>query len=289
MVVQGLFSELPEKLRGRKSSTPVTKKRAPPSPNPGPAHSTPEVTSAAGRNSYGGQQRASTFPNHVSAGDFKRASVPTDAAKPAVSVNENGVFRPNSQGGWTLGDTMGVMTPESMPSMAVSGEQMQSSPQQLSFGQQLSNANLPDLNAMMFPSADPFAYPNQPISTLEDGQFKQEQGQFGFPGTNNIYVPNETSNVCLENLAVPMFGSLPPYLIQQGRQVPTPMNDPSFSGPQVDAGMNADMVPVSSEQGFWQPTRNPGRTGMTPGMNLDEIFSGEDWIPSSGWMGTNYR
>ena len=39
----------------------------------------------------------------------------------------------------------------------------------------LAGPGVPDLSAMMFPSADPFAYPNQPMITLENThRFKQE-------------------------------------------------------------------------------------------------------------------
>lgn len=34
--------------------------------------------------------------------------------------------------------------------------------------------NVPDLMPIMFPSDDPFAYPTQPMSTLEDGHFRQD-------------------------------------------------------------------------------------------------------------------
>ena len=35
-------------------------------------------------------------------------------------------------------------------------------------------SNVPDLMPIMFPSDDPFAYPTQPMSTLEDGHFRQD-------------------------------------------------------------------------------------------------------------------
>jgi len=33
------------------------------------------------------------------------------------------------------------------------------------------NPDLPDLSAMMFPSTEPFTYPNQPLTTFENYQF----------------------------------------------------------------------------------------------------------------------
>lgn len=50
----------------------------------------------------------------------------------------------------------------------------------LAFAQQFSNpANLPDLMPIMFPSDDPFAYPMQPMSTLEDDHFRFDRGGVG--------------------------------------------------------------------------------------------------------------
>ena len=73
---------------------------------------------------------------------------------------------------------------------------------------------LPDISSMMFPSEDPFAYPTQPMMTLEDGQFAQSptfpnnaSGLFNMPST-------PTSNVPYDNIEAQLFGPLPPYLNQ---------------------------------------------------------------------------
>lgn len=45
---------------------------------------------------------------------------------------------------------------------------------------------MPDLMPIMFPSDDPFAYPTQPMSTLENGHFRQDGAQdlFGLGATS---------------------------------------------------------------------------------------------------------
>jgi len=59
------------------------------------------------------------------------------------------------------------------PSMSMSNQE----PSSLAWAQQFTNpANLPDLMPMMFPSDDPFAYPTQPLSTLEDDHFRHDAG-----------------------------------------------------------------------------------------------------------------
>ncbi|ODH15003.1 hypothetical protein ACO22_06487 [Paracoccidioides brasiliensis] len=58
-----------------------------------------------------------------------------------------------------------------------------------------SMAYLPDLMPMMFPSDDPFAYPTQPMSTLENNHFKNDTNiagaQFGF---RSSYLTNTPAN-----------------------------------------------------------------------------------------------
>lgn len=50
-------------------------------------------------------------------------------------------------------------------------------PSSLAWAQHFANlANLPDLMPIMFPSDDPFAYPTQPMSTLEDDHFRHDRG-----------------------------------------------------------------------------------------------------------------
>lgn len=125
---------------------------------------------------------------------------------------------------------------------------------------------LPDLSAMMFPSADPFAYPNQPMIELEN--VKQEN----FGGMNNnqahaMYIPNSNNNNGLgmyDDLEGQLFGPIPPYLMQ-GQQ---PYDMPGQLDPRSNLmqGQNQNMSYHS---------------GLTPGneMNFDGIFSGdgEEW------------
>ena len=168
---------------------------------------------------------------------------------------------------------------------------MQSSPQQIPFGPQLNNAHLPDLTAMMFPSADPFAYPNQPMSILEDGQFKQDQNQMGLPGGNTPFYGNgvPSSNISYENLAMPMFGSLPPFLMQQDQQSVGPMENGQYqTSASMDASQGQESSNIAADEGYWQ--QMPGRqakVGMAPGINLNEIFGSEDWN-SAEWMNRGF-
>lgn len=62
------------------------------------------------------------------------------------------------------------------------------------------SGNLPDLMPIMFPSGDPFAYPTQPMSTLEDDHFKNDRAgasaQYPFePGPQGTAAPSPSSTV----------------------------------------------------------------------------------------------
>lgn len=54
------------------------------------------------------------------------------------------------------------------------------------------DSNLPDLMPIMFPSDDPFAYPTQPMSTLEDDHFRNESSSGPFTFNQRATMPTTT-------------------------------------------------------------------------------------------------
>lgn len=84
---------------------------------------------------------------------------------------------------------------------------------------QMTNAQIPDLKNVMFPSDNPFAYPNQPISTLEssDGQYSfQESGMDAFAGANDHHMyDTPTTNVS----SMPQSAAGPSYDFSYQRAV----------------------------------------------------------------------
>jgi hypothetical protein len=191
-----------------------------------------------------------------------------------TSMDDNQVYLSGSRESWTPTEST-AFTPESIPGFVVNQAQVQASPQQQTFNQSMGNAGFPDLSSMMFPSGDPFAYPNQPISTLEDGQFKQEPGQFGFPGGNNMFF-NEptTTGISFENFDAPIYGG--PYMIQPAGQAQ--MGNSNFQPPMEWGGND-----MARAQQRWQSKQH----SMPPGMNLNEILGSEEW--NAGWLDPNYR
>ena len=147
---------------------------------------------------------------------------------------------------------------------------------------QMGHSQIPDLKNVMFPSDNPFAYPNQPISTLEaaNSQFGfHDSGPESYPGSSEASmmgtpagIPGHVSGMNHEQPHHPFDVASMQGVYSYGGQVPN-------YGPQHQM---YDMPGQMSQEEYW--TRmgkgNVGtRTGFTPGasVNLDELFGGDGW------------
>lgn len=75
-----------------------------------------------------------------------------------------------------------------------------------------STSSLYKLDAMMFPSTDPFAYPNQPL--LDTSGFHGRPGSHAGPSQGQdapFYMPN-----VYDGIEGQLLGPIPPYLVSQG-------------------------------------------------------------------------
>jgi hypothetical protein len=131
---------------------------------------------------------------------------------------------------------------------------------------QYSNNGVPDLSAMMFPSADPFAYPNQPLIELDNVKQENFSGLDDGSQGPSMYVPNNNNGLGMyDDLEGQLFGPIPPYLMQGQQQYDMPG--------QMDGANN--LMSGQNPQGM------QFHTGLTPGaeINFDGIFSGdgEEW------------
>lgn len=161
----------------------------------------------------------------------------------------------------------GMQTPESSTN---------SLPPQYNFPTNLSGHGVPDLSAMMFPSADPFAYPNQPMTTLENRQSVKEE--VTSPNMYNLGSPSTTNPPYDSNLDAQIFGGMTPFGMMQTQQSGFGLqNMPPMSVNGTGPSQNA----MAHDSGGWPQQR----VGGTPGINLDQLF-GEDW---GGWMNQGYR
>lgn len=121
----------------------------------------------------------------------------------------------------------------------------------------------------MFPSADPFAYPNQAM--MEFDNFKREPMEMmsGSPAAGHMYMQNSNpaGQVYYDDLEGQLFGPLPPYLAQA---------QPGFGVHGHMSGMS-NMMNTTPQMAF--------HTGMTP--NIEGIFNEEDW--NNGVADRRYR
>ncbi|KAL1979176.1 hypothetical protein VTN96DRAFT_6594 [Rasamsonia emersonii] len=213
--LNSLFKHLPEKLRSRQSSSahPVNLKRPNPSNN---------VTRPKGQRtpSSGSQfsmpQRAHTFPAQL-----MQSRAPAESAKTPAAVDDNWAFDPRSFAKETSTGVSGE--PQSSPSPAFTSDQINQtsgSPLTASPGQQPSSTqpldaaqNMPDLMPIMFPSGDPFAYPTQPMSTLEDGHFKNDRSgpsaQFPMDATTQSGTASSTAGNATLRSSTPAVDTFP--------------------------------------------------------------------------------
>lgn len=183
---------------------------------------------------------------------------------------------------------------------------------------------IPDLKNVMFPSDNPFAYPNQPISTLEG-----VDARYGFsdaPMDSPFAGSNENSTSMLGTpVSVPSQPQLPITSNPEQRshvQQPPPLDMATLQriyeeNPQLAAHLaqqrhfasSSGPVQFMPEQGpssqqqmfdmpsgvpedYWNPANKTSRSGFTPGgnVNLDELFGGGDgWGATAGmWEGQGF-
>ncbi|KAL1641248.1 Gypsy retrotransposon integrase-like protein 1 [Diplodia intermedia] len=162
---------------------------------------------------------------------------------------------------------------------------------------------IPDLSAMMFPSGDPLAYPNQPMTTFENNGFSSINRvgdpanaflAFGGSGGTGTPVSNRSAS---SNRNSGIFG-MPPNAAPRGdpHAVDVELHNPSpfvfAAGTQFGMNPNAmhaahpharqmfgagtgmqDGMAATSGAGMGGPMAMAG-TGT---MNIDDLFTGEEW------------
>lgn len=128
------------------------------------------------------------------------------------------------------------------------------------------NSALPDLSAMMFSSADPFAYPNQPMMEYDNIKHENTLIMNGSPAPHMIFSNDHSGGRMYDDLEGQLFGPIPPYL-QQGQ--PTYNMQPQMGG--------VNMMGVMEPSVGYHTGVTPNNDEMTG--NFDGIFSGdgEEW------------
>lgn len=280
--IQGLFEALPEKLNERRSSLRtatmpnISRKRPPPSYDP-PffGNTSAPIPQTSATDAFSSSLRARTMPQEYLKHATKRMSMPDQVSAPPHFSPEPGFLN--------------IGTPTE--SIAF-GSSNSGTPGPLDFGTPaLDQGRLPDLKSVMFPGDNPFAYPNQPISTLDSmpnlpfGNNVQSTESFNLPHQNNNNNPNPYN---VPYINQPEFSRDVTTSAPQADPQYFTMNDVTDEPGQMNttAAQNNLQVPGQlDENDYWShaPAKGHFRTGLTPGgpavsLDLDDIFGN-----AQGW------
>ncbi|KAJ5887865.1 hypothetical protein N7495_007906 [Penicillium taxi] len=277
-----LFKTLPEMLKSRLvSKTPVISKAPVGLKRPAP---TSELDSS---NLEPKPKRSTTFPLHImhqrNTSDplnLSQPSNPPNRRQTSLDYNQPPQNRPENgnQQPWIasapelLTETMATPEPSvsNPPNLSLPNQE----PSSLAWSQQFNNpSNLPDLMPIMFPSDDPFAYPTQPMSTLEADHFRHEpngirSSQFQYDAKSQAIGPTTPTDPTGTSASTPGFefpnmsnyaatgvkSSIPSRLQSNTQPMHSPrMNSPNSQAQTPSEALSSpDLVSIPNQNFVWQ-------------------------------------
>lgn len=107
------------------------------------------------------------------------------------------------------------------------------------------SSDVTDITSMIFSSAEPFTYPNQPLTTYESNQNFKEGGMYDLTGSGTAVIGHtvmpsgSTNRPSAEMLEAQTYG-LPPFVLQPGQWTAEPQsmrNHGSMSGSGAGGGV----------------------------------------------------
>ncbi|KAL8759670.1 MAG: hypothetical protein Q9199_000631 [Rusavskia elegans] len=263
-----LFEQLPEALKSGRLVLVSQKKRPAPSKSSNHAEAKTDTNAGADNGNGQGPIGSSTAENldwTGASGSLNNIPFP---GQPILNVQSP--FRQRPQPTFTPTDLNSTTTTgfkqdlSPMGSMPLSATQPSFSPQ-LAIGR----GDFPDLSTMMFPSNDPFAYPNQPMSTLESLHGGDQGQSYNMESFNNL-----GTGEGYYGISAPVFGPLP--------------SDPMMeTSPNLNAShAGGDAIGMDGNQGWSQGPEAARYGGLPTGSGWDSMF-GEDW--SGAWTDQGFR
>ena len=178
------------------------------------------------------------------------------------------------------------MTPQSPDSMGSGNMPLSASrstfgfPQPQSYRQQ----GLPDFSAMMFPSTNPFAYPNQPMTTLENRYPKQEDALCPMDMSLFKIAPGVEADALFDDdHEVQLLGPMPPYMMQ-GQQPAMHRLRSNIAVGMGRENQGSSSMAFGGELDDWPSQQQ--RSGGMSASKLEEVFEG-DW--TADWTNQGYR
>jgi hypothetical protein len=284
MDLQCLFKTLPEMLKNRQSSkAPVNLKRSAPSSvavEAEPAQTQAEQMTLP--------HRSSTFPAHMISNNPKLN--PTSRRQKSMDTTtqfNNRSTESGTQSAWMAASpellTEAMSTPEPVSATSLASSFSNQDQSSLAWAQQFSNPNnLPDLMPMMFPSDDPFAYPTQPMSTLEDDHFRHDRAgvpQSSFPFEQSAGRPPSTpSDPNMPSPSFDSFSNLPGFSV--GTHGGIKSSVPSRLQASNTQSMNSSRLnsPISQAQSPIEALSSPDLVSI-PNQNF--VWQGYNFQPSN--------
>ena len=135
------------------------------------------------------------------------------------------------------------------------------------------SATSSDFNASVFPSTDPLAYPNQPMTAFGNQNFSRQDGVFA----HGLFDPNNAPSSSPEAIDAQLYGPMPPYLMQ-GQYTGLGLQQMDAPMPDGTAAENANAMEIDQTEGTWgQHVHRP---------NYGPLLE-DNW--SQQWMNQAYR
>lgn len=202
MALSTLFEQLPERLTTARSGPVMAKNKRPaPSPNRAASQSSRGVPDLPPLEPVGLNQRATTFPVARSIYDSNSRFRANTVSNPNLRESFQDVISPT--------DLSFASTPTS------SATDPNARPLEFNIPQAFGPADgFPDLSAMMFPSGDPFAYPNQPMTEFENIKHENVADVQNSPAAAMFLSNGASGSGIYDDLEGQLFGPIPPYLMQ---------------------------------------------------------------------------
>ncbi|KAK5728695.1 Gypsy retrotransposon integrase-like protein 1 [Elasticomyces elasticus] len=310
--LNGVFQRLPEWMQEGKQNPAMSRKRQfehSPAPSqqradPRASRSHPDVSVVAPTSTGtpigpGNTKRASTFPRHGSTIQANTSPSSLDASWSQSGTSSYGPHTPTSNsfdasafGRWN--------------DPSVTSGSMSNSMQQYTMPQTFANPALPDLSAMMFPTADePLGYPNQPLTTFENNQqFAAKNDPYAFGNgmdstANQMMSARPISRGRDDNIEAQFF-ALPPYIEQRQQQqrqrqaqqahalggFGTPNGMPFTNGHSINAQTAAMQMPPQNGAHEWMQ-QGQAQGQAFGNIDLQSLFGGAEWNPML--MGHGYQ
>ncbi|KAJ5684143.1 uncharacterized protein N7477_000488 [Penicillium maclennaniae] len=238
--------------------------------------------------------RSNTFPTEM----MSRLST-SDSGRRQRSLDKTMVLGDNqptelgTYAAWTASTpellTETMQTPEPMSATSMNQSFAKPEPSSLAWAQQFNTPNnLPDLMPMMFPSDDPFAYPTQPMSTLEDDHFRHDRSGMQLPFDSKPQQPSglatsTSSDPSGTSVSTPTFEAFP---------VPSfPAGTPTGVKSSIPSRLHANHSRSMSSSRLHSPISQTSETLSSPDLvsipNQNFVWEGYNFQPNNATTNAN--